>query len=190
MNTPLGVAVTATGVVTEELTKLRERFEAGELTKGDLREFFDRAGQPEQLVRANLDRVAAEIMKCKRVSVDHTSEEQRRIDVGAYVHQTLDSLRPLARKASLDISVSSEGVLECVTYPGAIAQIVTNFVTNSVMHGARDDGTSLKVDVQVTRRAGDVTIAYRDYRRGMPEHVRAKAFQPFFTTQRGAGGSA
>ncbi len=189
VNTPLGVAVTATGVVTEELTKLRAKFDGGELTKGDLRAFFERATQAEEMVRTNLDRAAAEIMKFKRVSVDHTTEEKRRIDVVAYIRETLDSLRPLARKASLEISVTSEGDLECVTYPGAIAQIVTNFVTNSVMHGAREDGTMLKVEVHVTRRNDDVTIAYRDYGRGMPDHVRAKAFQPFFTTQRGAGGS-
>ena len=189
VNTPLGVAITATGVLTEELTKLREKFDANELTKSDLRSFFERAGQAEVMVRANLDRTAAEIMKFKRVSVDHTTEEQRRIDVAAYLRETLDSLRPLTRKASLEITITSEGDLECVTYPGAIAQIVTNFVTNSVMHGARGDGSSLKVEVHVSRRADEVTIAYRDYGQGMPEHVRAKAFQPFFTTQRGAGGS-
>lgn len=189
VNTPLGVAVTATGVVGEELAKLRAKFDDGELTKGDLRSFFDRAGQAEAMVRANLERAAAEIMKFKRVSVDHTTEERRRIDVAAYIRETLDSLRPLARKASLDVSVTSAGDLECVTHPGAIAQIITNFVTNSVMHGARHDGTALKVEVHVTRRADDVTIAYRDYGRGMPDDVRAKAFQPFFTTQRGAGGS-
>ena len=189
VNTPLGVAVTANGVVAEELTKLRARFEEGALTKGDLREFFDRAGQAEEMVRSNLERAAAEIMKFKRVSVDHTTEEKRRIDVAAHVRETLASLRPLARKASLAISVTDEGDLECVTYPGAIAQIVTNFVTNSVMHGAREDGSALKVEIHVTRRGDDVTIAYRDYGRGMSEAVRAKAFQPFFTTQRGAGGS-
>ena len=43
VNTPLGVAVTANGVVAEELTKLRARFEDGALTKGDLRSFFERA---------------------------------------------------------------------------------------------------------------------------------------------------
>lgn len=189
VNTPLGVAVTATGVVTEELTALRAKFDGGSLTKGDLRSFFERASQAEEMVRANLDRAAAEIMKFKRVSVDSATEEKRRIDVATYVRQTLDSLRPLARKASLEITVTSDGDLDCVTHPGAIAQIVTNFVTNSVMHGTREDGGSLKIEVHVARRADDVTLSYRDYGRGMPEDVRAKAFQPFFTTRRGAGGS-
>ena len=179
VNTPLGVAVTATGVVHEEIEALRARFDAGELTKGQLRSFFDRATQAEEMVRQNLDRAAAEIMKFKRVSVDHATEEKRRIDIALYVRQTLDSLRPLARKAGL----------ECVTYPGAIAQIVTNFVSNSVMHGARGDGSKLVVELHVTRRADDVTISYRDFGRGMSDEVKAKAFQPFFTTDRAGGGT-
>ncbi len=190
VNTPLGVAVTANSVVGEELGKLREKFDGNALTKADIRAFFERASQAEEMVRANLERAAAEIMKFKRVSVDHTTEERRRIDLAAYVRETFDSLRPLARKASLEITVTSDGDLECVTFPGAMAQILTNFVTNSVMHGTRPDGGPLKVEVHVTRRnEGEATIAYRDYGRGMPEEVRVKAFQPFFTTGRGAGGS-
>ncbi|HVH47089.1 MAG TPA: ATP-binding protein [Labilithrix sp.] len=190
VNTPLGVAVTATGIVSEEMTALRDKLDRGVLTKGDLRQFFERAGQAEEMVRTNLERAAAEIMKFKRVSVDHTTEERRRIDVGVYVRETLDSLRPLARRASLEITLTADGDLEVVTYPGAIAQILTNFVTNSVMHGSHGDGTPLRIEVHVARlEDGSVTIAYRDYGRGMPDHVREKAFQPFFTTQRGAGGS-
>jgi len=190
VNTPLGVAVTATGIVDEEMNALRAKFEAGALTKGDLRHFFDRAGQAEHMVVQNLERAAAEITKFKRVSVDQTSEERRRLDLAEYVRQTAGSLRPLARKASLDVNITTHGDLTCVTYPGAIAQILTNFVTNTVMHGTRGDGTTTRVDIEVVRRdEGNVTLAYRDHGRGMSEDVRAKAFQAFFTTQRAGGGT-
>lgn len=188
VNTPLGVAVTAAGVVGEELDALRVRFEAGALNKGDLRAFFARAGQAEEMVRTNLERAAAEITKFKRVSVDHVSEEKRRIDVAEHVEQTFDHLRPLSRKAGLTVTVTRDGDLRCVTYPGAIAQILTNFLTNTTTHGMRDDGPT-QVRVDVSRSGDSVQLTYRDDGRGMSEETRAKAFQPFFTTKRGSGGS-
>ncbi len=188
VNTPLGVAVTAIGVLHEELTELRTRFEANELTKGDLRSFFDRGGQAEKMVRANLDRAAHEITKFKRVSVDHTTEEKRQIDVGEYVRQTLESLRPLVRKGTLAITLTTDGDLGCVTYPGAIAQIVTNFVTNTVVHATRSEASNLAVDIHVGRNGdGAVDLLYADHGKGMTDAVKAKAFQPFFTTQRSGG---
>lgn len=199
VNTPLGVAVTANGVAQDELNAMREKFEKGALTKGDLRNFLDRAGQAISLVETNLERAAHQITKFKRASIDHVSQEQRRLDIAAYVKETLESLGPLARRAGLEVSFTSDGPLECVTYPGAISQIVTNFVTNTAMHGSDDpplseSGTTraprLRVDVRLTRLADDkVSLRYSDDGRGMTEEVKAQAFQPFFTTGRAGGGS-
>lgn len=188
VNTPLGVAVTASGVLNEELAGLARKFERNELTKGDLRAFFDRAGQADTMVRTNLERAAHEITKFKRVSVDHTTEDKRLIDVGEYVRLTIESLRPLVRKASLVIDLQTSGDLECVTFPGAIAQIMTNFVNNTVIHATRADGEPVEVDIGVSRQPdGTMTLAYADRGAGMLPSVRAKAFQPFFTTQRVGG---
>ena len=202
VNTPLGVAVTATGVAQDELATMRHKFEGGALTKGDLRTFLERAGQALSLVEANLGRAAYQITKFKRASVDHVSQEQRRVDLAAYVCETLESLGPLARKAGLEVSFSSDGELDCVTYPGAISQIVTNFFTNTVMHAASAgaptasdvEGTQpvarLHVDVRLARLPdGRVSLRYADDGRGMTDEVKAQAFQPFFTTGRAAGGS-
>ncbi|MBX3221366.1 MAG: XylR N-terminal domain-containing protein [Labilithrix sp.] len=201
VNTPLGVAVTATGVAQDEVETMRRRFEAGALTKGDLRSFLDRAGQALSLVETNLGRAAYQITKFKRASVDHMSQEERRVDLAAYVQETLASLGPLARKAGIAVSFASDGELECVTFPGAISQIVTNFVTNTVMHAApapaRSGGaeqianaSKLHVDVRLDRLAdGRVALRYADDGRGMTSEVKAQAFQPFFTTGRADGGS-
>lgn len=188
VNTPLGVAVTASGVLNEEIQALKAKFEKNDLTKGDLRAFFERAGQADTMVRANLERAAHEITKFKRVSVDHTTEDKRRIHVGEYVRLTLESLRPLVKKANLAIDLQTSGNLECTSYPGVIAQIMTNFVTNTVLHAGRADGQPVDVAVRVTREPdGTITLAYADRGAGMLPSVRAKAFQPFFTTQRTGG---
>ncbi len=203
VNTPLGVAVTATGVAQDEIAAVRHKFEVGALTKGDLRSFLERAGKALSLVETNLGRAAYQITKFKRASVDHVSQEQRRVDLGAYVRETLESLGPLARKAGLVVSFASDGEpLDCITYPGAISQIVTNFFTNTVMHAApavtadpshveaTPDAPRLHVDVRLARLPdGRISLRYADDGRGMSDDVKAQAFQPFFTTGRAEGGS-
>ncbi|MDF2692739.1 MAG: Signal transduction histidine kinase [Labilithrix sp.] len=193
VNTPLGVAVTATGVLQEELAQLRTRFDGGSLTKSDLRAFFDRAGQAAQMVDTNLDRAAHQITKFKRVSVDNATHDRRRVDLAAYVRETLDSLRPVAKKSDLDITLTTEGDLDCVSHPGALAQLITNFVTNTALHGRdseTDSARRITVLIHIARLDdGRVELAYSDDGVGMSEEVRRNAFQPFFTTRREGGGS-
>ncbi len=190
VNTPLGVAVTAMSIVEEELRTLESRFGSGALTKKDLRQFLERAVQTSTMVSTNLARAADQIANFKRVSVDQVNQERRTIDLPAYVQQTLDSLRPVIRKGALEVAFTGES-FELATYPGAIAQIVTNFVTNSATHG-RPRGAErrpIHVAVGVRRTATGAVLSYADDGQGMTPEVRARAFQPFFTTARKEGGS-
>ncbi len=194
VNTPLGVSVTATGVMQAELTKLKARFDGGALSKNDLRSFFDRAGRAASLVETNLDRAATQIAKFKRVSVDHATHDQRPVNLGSYIRETLDSLSPLMKKAEVKVELRTEGILDCITHPGAIAQIITNFVTNTAVHGSvgsEGEGSRTLHATLVIARApdGTVVLRYCDDGCGMTDEVRAHAFQPFFTTRRAGGGS-
>lgn len=190
VNTPLGVAVTAIGIVEEEHAALEQRFAAGQLTKGDLRTSLQRARQASGMVRTNLGRAASLIASFKRVSVDHATQERREIDLVGYIRQTLDSLRPVSRGA-LEIELGGDAELVVETYPGAIAQIITNFVSNSAAHGRPADASApIPVRIHVSRRSlTAVSLTYEDGGVGMTDEVRARAFQPFFTTARGAGGT-
>lgn len=194
VNTPLGVAVTAMGVVDDEIAALGKRFDENKLTRADLRQFFERARQAAGMVRTNLDRAAQQIQNFRRVSIDQVTQEKREIDLGEYVQQTLDSLRPVVKKGALHVSLERRGDLRGSTYPGAIAQIVTNFVTNSGLHGRGSEATAsegeLAVRISVERKAPSLAVLrYEDDGAGMSEEVRARAFQPFFTTARGGGGT-
>jgi signal transduction histidine kinase/predicted hydrocarbon binding protein len=189
VNTPLGVAVTATSVLQEELAALKSKFDQGTLTKADMRSFLEHTNKAEELVRTNLERASAEITRFKRISVDHATEEKREIDVGIYLRHTVDSLGPVARAGALDVTLRTEGDLVCVTYPGALAQIVTNFLTNSAKHARAGEPGCVAVDISLTLRDREFTLTYADDGRGMDEEVKTKAFQPFFTTRRSDGGS-
>jgi signal transduction histidine kinase len=125
----------------------------------------------------------------KRVAVDTATAERRRIALVPYLEQTVESLRPLTRRRAVEVVVSGE-TFERTTFPGALAQIVTNFVSNTVEHGARDDGGPTRATLEVVRLdGGRVRITYADDGRGMSEEVRRQAFVPFFSTRRNEGGT-
>lgn len=195
INTPLGIAVTAMSVLNDELLQLESKVTANKLSRKDLRAFLDQTFEAATLVAANLDRAAVQVSNFRRASVEQMSDELVEVDLAAYVQKTLENLSPIARQGRLDVSFEcAEPRVEAITQPGAIAQLLTNFLTNSAAHGrAPDDARRLAVKVSLAHREGEegkrIVLVYQDDGRGMSEEVRRQAFQPFFTTARTQGGS-
>jgi signal transduction histidine kinase len=103
------------------------------------------------------------------------------------------SLEPKWKTTQHHVEIECDGTIELETYPGAIAQIITNLVTNSLMHGFegyREDGV---MTITVKRNAGitndQVTITYSDNGRGIPPEVLPRIVDPFFTTKQVQGGT-
>ncbi len=87
------------------------------------------------------------------------------------------------------IDVECDESLKMNSYPGgAIAQIITNLVYNSYLHGYEIDSKGL-VKIVVTQSDGHTIINFQDNGTGMTDQVVTKLFDPFFTTKRGKGGS-
>jgi two-component system NtrC family sensor kinase len=79
--------------------------------------------------------------------------------------------------------------LEIDSYPGALSQVLTNFVMNSLLHGFIEGQVgTITISAQLHTR-DTVMIRYADTGRGIPEKNLARIFEPFFTTKRGAGGT-
>ncbi|MBR7784824.1 ATP-binding protein, partial [Undibacterium luofuense] len=71
------------------------------------------------------------------------------------------------------------------SYPGPLGQILTNFVTNSLLHGF-DGKTTGRMLVRCNELDADfVEIQFSDDGVGMTESVQKKVFDPFFTTKLG-----
>jgi signal transduction histidine kinase len=65
---------------------------------------------------------------------------------------------------------------------------VSNLVMNSLHHAFAPDQAGT---ITITARQNEnvVELTYRDNGVGMSDAVRARVFEPFFTTRRGQGGS-
>ncbi|MBK4719866.1 HAMP domain-containing histidine kinase [Azospirillum sp. YIM DDC1] len=194
INTPVGIAVSCASHLSDATARLRGRAQSGELSKSDFSRYVATATDTTALILTNCERAAKLIASFKQVAVDRASAERRVVHLNRYIQETLVSLEPKLRQGKHSIIVSCPDGLVVDTYPGALSQILTNFVMNSVTHafvdahGAEGQGGSLSIAVDEPE-PGTVRLVYTDNGRGIPPDHLPRVFDPFFTTRRGEGGS-
>ena len=199
VNTPLGVALTATSMLNDRRELLEQEVAAGRLTRDQLDKFFKQAEESLSLTEKNLSRVARLISNFKQVAVDQMVTEQRTIDLGNYVEEIMSALSIELKRAHINYTIDVDGDISMDTIPGAMAQIFTNLVTNSIRHGyaplapgevPSDDQPRGTISVRANRADGDnIRITFCDDGVGMDNSTLEKIFEPFFTTKRNQGGT-
>ncbi|MFZ6724784.1 GAF domain-containing protein [Undibacterium sp. MH2W] len=191
INTPLGICVTATSHIAEELHLITKALKDEKLSKSDLVTFFDTLDQAIRITTTNIQRSAALIRSFKQVAVDQSSESLREFNVRTYLEEILFSLRPKLKATPFQVVLECPAEIRMHTYPGALSQVVTNLVMNSLVHGF--DGASqgtIRIDVvQDSDSVDTLTLIYADDGKGMRADQLDKLFEPFYTTKRGQGGS-
>lgn len=189
INTPVGIALSCASHLADATTHMRALFEADDIGVEDFQRYMDTASDTSQLILGNCERAADLIRSFKQVAVDRTSAERRRFDLAAYIGETLAALKPSIRQAGHQVDIVCPAGLEVDGYPGALSQVLTNFLMNSIVHGY-DEGRSGHLSITVDVPAPDqVRLVYADDGRGIAEEHRTRIFDPFFTTRRGSGGT-
>jgi len=188
INTPLGICVTATSHLVEELRLTREELANGEMTEDSLGNFFDIVDQSLRIMTTNTQRAAALVRSFKQVAVDQSSGDIRSFNLRSYLNEVLLSLQPKLKGRPVKVEVDCPQDLVLDSYPGAVSQIVTNMVVNSLVHGFEREQAG-RIAIRAALDGETVTLSYADDGAGMEEEALDKLFDPFFTTKRGSGGS-
>jgi signal transduction histidine kinase len=188
INTPLGICVTATSHLVQELKLTREELAAGEMTEDSLQAFFDVVDQSLRIMTTNTQRAASLVRSFKQVAVDQSSDDIRSFNLGTYLNEVLLSLQPKLKGRPIEVTIDCPKDLAMESFPGAVSQIVTNMVVNSLVHGFERDGRG-HIAIAARLDGDQVVFEYGDDGAGMDADTLAKLFDPFFTTKRGSGGS-
>lgn len=187
INTPLGISLTTATLLGDEVDRFSAAAANGQLPRSVFVRFVERMSEGSKLLFTNLTRAADLVHSFKQVAADQASGERRRFEMKTWLGDLLTSLGPALRKTSHQIHVECRPDLMIDTYPGALAQVVTNLLMNALAH-AYDEGVSGRMVVQITEPAKDtVRIVFSDDGKGIPPHHIGKVFDPFFTTGRGRG---
>lgn len=188
INTPIGICLTAASGIQDDLEKLKTRYQAGRMSENDFTGFLVMADEAMSILISNNQRASQLIQSFKQVAVDQSSEECRRFALKAYIEEILFSLRPRLKRTRHQIALSCEDGIEMKSYPGALSQVLTNLVMNSLLHGFDGIEQGL-IQIDVVQQDQSLTLTYRDNGVGMDEQGLQKIFEPFYTTRRGNGGS-
>ncbi len=188
VNTPVGIGVTATSFLAEKLTALDAAYKDKTLSPKVLEHFIEEAKQSTSLLQSNLTRASELIASFKQIAVDQTSDAIRTINLAEYLHEVIRSLQPNFKKTRhhIDVNCPENLMLSCPA--GAISQIFTNLLMNSLIHGFEELEEGY-IRITVLDEGQMVDITYSDNGRGLTQEQLEKLFHPFFTTKRDQGGS-
>jgi signal transduction histidine kinase len=189
LNTPMGIAVTASTHLRDCVDALDQAVAGNRLTRSQLADFQQILRDTASLILSNASRAAELVQSFKQVAVDQASAERRRFDLHTYIDEVLVSLAPRLRQEPHQIQVDCPLNVMMDSYPGALSQILTNLLINSLVH-AFPDGRSGLIIIQV-RDLGDdlLELVFADDGKGVPPEHQDRLFDPFFTTNRAHGGS-
>ena len=188
VNTPLGICVTSITALKEKVLELTKSVESENLTKSQLTSTLSLLIEYQEIIERSLNKSVELIRGFKSVAVEQHTDPELNINLAQHVTDIVNTVKTLFKRKKYTININVDENLTLVTYPSAWNQILTNFLTNSHVHGfeGREKG---EINITFSEKNGFLTLLYHDDGKGLDPSVRKRIFDPFVTTKRGQGGS-
>jgi C4-dicarboxylate-specific signal transduction histidine kinase len=188
VNTPLGIAVTATSVIDDSINELNDAFNAQTLTSVQFSDIMEHLVTGKDLLASNLNKAAHLIRDFKQTAVDQITEEQDTFYVTTILNALLASIHPKTRAVGVTPRIEGDSNLTMTSLPGVLTQIMSNLIINSTIH-AFEHQPNPEIVIRFRQDKNNVVFNYRDNGCGISSSLHQKIFEPFYTTKRAQGGT-
>ena len=188
INTPIGLCITTHSFIKDLFRDMKIRFDDGSISKGNFTDFMHNMEESVDILSKNLERAAKLIKSFKHVSEDQAGEALRKFNLDEYLQEILSTLNPKLKTTRHSVVITCPNDIELEGFPGALSQIITNLVMNSLLHGFEGIEKG-RITIEAETQADKVIILYTDNGIGLNKESQTKIFEPFYTTKRGYGGT-
>lgn len=189
LNTPIGNSLLTATALSDMVNEFEKKYTEGGLKRSTLEAHMADTRQACAIMASSLSRAADLITSFKQVSVDQTSDQRRRFELGEVVHDTVATFAAQLRRTNCRIDVDVPPMLTLDSYPGGLGQVLSNLINNALLH-AFGDNVALRIAISAREiEQGQVVLNFSDDGVGMSEKTLHQVFDPFFTTKLGQGGS-
>ncbi|NQY22939.1 MAG: PAS domain-containing sensor histidine kinase [Campylobacteraceae bacterium] len=188
INTPIGLALMGITHFSDITCDIEKSYKENKLDEKDFELYLETSNELANTITTSLIRAADLIKSFKQIAVDQSSEEIRTFDLEAYVKEVLLSIRNKTKKTKHKINIICKKKIIISSYPGAISQIITNLVMNSISHAFKNKEEGI-INIHLEQDMKRIHISYSDNGIGIKKEYLAQIYDPFFTTAREEGGS-
>ncbi|MEL6553712.1 MAG: response regulator [Cyanobacteria bacterium J06621_11] len=188
ISTPVGTALMTASTLENATRSLTKDLQKDTLKRSVFENYLEISTECSHLILNNLNRAGELVNSFKRITVDQTSRQERTFLLKSYLHEIVTNLMPQLHKTPHQINLYGSDTFTLHSDPGSIAQIITNFITNSLTHAypGHQAGT---INISFETSDNQVVLIYHDDGCGIALKDQNRIFEPFFTTARDRGGS-
>lgn len=186
INTPLGVCVTSTSLLQDNISKLAAALENNTLQCNETEGLVEDAQQALTILLSSLDSAVALMQSFKQISADQLYEESVEFDVMEHLQSVYLSLATQLQNKSIRLEIIGPTKLIINGYPGIVMQIITGLVNNSIEHGFKNTSHGV-VTVHAELQGNQLQIDCEDNGCGIDADYLPQIFNPFYTTRRRLG---
>lgn len=195
ISSPIGNALLAAGGLQEQMGRIRDELNRGVLSRARLDDFLGNYAQSSTIIELNLRRANDLIATFKQLAVDQSSDQRRLFDLRLICEEVCTAFHPQLKRSAINTEIEVPDGIRLDSFPGALGQVLGNLVQNSIVHAFGDRQApfmsgkpTVRFSLESTSEQ-EIVLVFSDNGRGMDDDVKAMAFDPFFSTRIGKGGS-
>lgn len=190
LNTPLGNTLIATTTMQERNAHFQRCLKEPSISRSQLNNYIEETTQLLELMERNARRASDLISNLKQIAVDTASDKPRLFELDKLVKDTIDLTMPTLRRQSIRIHFDIDSDLNMLSFPGALEQVLTNLMNNSLVHAFEGRTSGLVIiSARSAPNQSTVELSFEDDGVGIHPDIQDHIFEPFFTTKFGQGGS-
>ena len=184
MNTPLGAALTAASHLETFNERCGQKLANNSLKKSELKQFHQDAHTALTIIKRNVLRADQLMENFTQLVQDQHQRSKREINLCHYLTEVLLSLKPKLKTTRHRVCLDIPSDLSVVCHAGAIGQVLTHLIINSVEH-AYTENQAGKITIEASNTYIDsrpsLHIVYIDDGQGMEQTSVSNLYKPFFS---------